>query len=176
MLTFSTQPLTVGAITDENALIESFGPESADLIELRLDALGKGAKVLDFAKRHHSTIPLLITARDPAEGGLNSLSTSERLAHLQALLPYASVVDVELANIELFPDFLAEAKAKKVKVVLSNHDFTGFDHIATIETLARAQASGADVAKAAVTVRDPVDLTLFESLVADMGEDRKSVV
>ena len=41
--------------------------------------------------------------------------------------------------------------------------------MATIDTLARAQASGADVAKVAVTVIDPVDLTLFESLLADMS-------
>ena len=169
MLTFSSQPLTVGAITDEKALALSFGLESADLIELRLDALGSNSNVIEFAKRHHRAIPLLITSRDPVEGGLNALSLEERAAHLHALLPFAAAIDVELANATSFAEILTEAKSRNVKIVLSNHDFVGFDHIATIDTIARAQTSGADVAKAAVTLKDPVDLTLFESLLADMS-------
>lgn len=167
MLSFSNQPLTVGAITDEKALSGNFGTESADVVELRLDALGSGEAVVDFAKRHHGKIPLLITARDPAEGGSNNLAFAERLRLLRTLLPYAAAVDVEVANLDPFEDFLAELRAKGVKVVLSSHNFTGFDHVATIETISLAQSAGADVAKAAVTLRDPVDLTLFESLVAD---------
>ena len=169
MLTFSSQPLTVGAITDEKALAHTFPSESADLIELRLDALGAGPKVVEFAKRHHDSIPLLITARDPIEGGLNSLSFDDRFSHLQSLLPFASAIDIELANVAPFSNLLAEAKSHNVKIVLSNHDFIGFDHMVTIETIARAQASGADVAKVAVTLKDPIDLTLFESLLADMS-------
>ncbi|MGJ8726117.1 MAG: type I 3-dehydroquinate dehydratase [Roseibacillus sp.] len=169
MLTFSSLPLTVGAITDEKALTNTFGPESADLIELRLDALGAGQNVIEFAKRHSKSIPLLITARDPSEGGLNSLSHEERASLLQSLLPFAAAIDVEFANADSFSSLLTEAKSQDIKIVLSNHDFIGFDHMTTIDTIARAQASGADVAKAAVTVKDPVDLTLFESLLADMS-------
>ena len=169
MLTFSSQPLTVGAITDEKAFALTFDLKSADLFELRLDALGAGPDVIEFAKRHHDTVPLLITARDPIEGGLNSLSFAERSAYLNSLLPFASAIDIELANVIPFADLLAEAKSRNVKVVLSNHNFLGFDHMATIEAIAEAQAAGADVAKAAVTLSDPVDLSLFESLLADMS-------
>ena len=169
MLTLSSKPLTVGAITDEKALALTFDLQSADLFELRLDALGSGSQVIDFAERHHVTTPLLMTARDPAEGGLNSLSHEERASHLHSLLPYASAIDVELANVGAFADLLTEAKSRNIKIVLSNHDFLSFDHLGTIEKIAQAQASGADIAKAAVTLADPVDLTLFESLLADMS-------
>ena len=170
MLTFASQPLTVGAITDEKALAKTFCKKSADVIELRLDSLGSGSAVCDFAERHHQEIPLLITARDPQEGGLNACDLANRQDLLQALLPFASALDVELANVELYQPLLEGARQKGIKLVLSSHNFGGFDHVATIETLARAQALGADVAKAAVTLKDPLDLTLFESLLADMGD------
>lgn len=169
MLSFSSRPLTVGAITDDKALAQSFDLESADLVELRLDALGAGADTLAFAERHQSQLPLLITARDPNEGGLNQLSFNQRLEFLLTLLPYASAVDVEIANLPHYEDFLSQARDKGVKIVLSSHNFTGFDHLATIEMSARAQTAGADIAKAAVTLKDPVDLTLFESLLSDMA-------
>lgn len=170
MLNFSAHPLTVGAITDENALTKNFTLQDADVIELRLDSLGASAAVLDFAARHQPIIPLLITARDPLEGGLNDLSFEERVERLHALLPFASAVDVEFVNAANYDPLLGQARSQGAKVVLSNHNFTGFDHLATIETLTRAQAAKADVAKSAVTLKDPVDLTLFESLLADMGE------
>ncbi|GHC44659.1 3-dehydroquinate dehydratase [Roseibacillus persicicus] len=170
VLSFSSHPLTVGAITDAKALAGNFGTESADLVELRLDALGSGQAVIDFAQRHHGQIPLLITARTPEEGGANQLAFEKRLELLQILLPYAAAVDVEVAQAEAYSDFLGEARANGTKVVLSSHDFVGFDHVATLERLSLAQSAGADVAKAAVTLRDPVDLTLFESLVAGLGE------
>ena len=169
MLTFSAKPLTVGAITDEKALENNFTLENADLIELRLDALGSGSAVNDFAKRHHAEIPLLITARDPAQGGQNSLPFSARLDLLHSLLPFASAVDVELANFEQYEDLLTQARANDIKIVLSSHNFDGFDHFAAIETITRVQNLPADVAKAAVTLKDPVDLTLFESLLAGIG-------
>lgn len=169
MLSFLSQPLTVGAITDSKALAQNFSTESSDLIELRLDSLGAGAEVLDFAKRHYETIPILMTARDPIEGGCHDLSFEQRLAALETLLPFAAAIDVELVNLERYAPFLDEARSQGAKIVLSSHDFTGFDHVATIETLTRAQTAQADVAKAAVTLHDPVDLTLFESLLADLG-------
>ena len=126
--------------------------------------------MLNFAKRHHSTIPLLITARDPAEGGLNALPFAERLGLLRSLIPFASAVDVELNNVDQYSPFLDEVRKGGIKIVLSNHNFKSFDHVATIEALTQSRTLGADVAKAAVTLKDPVDLTLFESLLASRGE------
>ncbi len=176
VLNFLGQPLTVGAITDETVLTQRISSHDADVIELRLDALGAGTSVLEFAKAHSESIPLLITARDPIEGGFNNLTQEQRYEYLEALLPYAKAIDVELVNIEKYRPFIRKAKAKGIKVILSNHDFVGFDHMATIEVLAQAQAEGADVAKAAVTLKDPVDLTLFESLLADLEESSFSLM
>lgn len=169
MLTFATNPLAVGAITDSSALRDTFDLAAADLVELRLDALGSGPEVIAFARKQSADLPLLITARDPGQGGANDLAPEARLALLRDLLPYAAAVDVELANLMFYEEFLAEVQSLGVKVVLSSHDFSGFDHLATLEAFALAQASGADLAKAAVTLRDPLDLALFESLLADMG-------
>ncbi|MBK1834827.1 type I 3-dehydroquinate dehydratase [Roseibacillus ishigakijimensis] len=168
MFTISTQALTVGAITDAAALEHNYSLQDTDLIELRLDALGAGEEVIDFARRHSPALPLLITARAPEEGGLGQHDLTSRLHLLRSLLPFASLIDIETANHELYQDLLEEAAAREVATVFSYHDFEEFDHLETIETLARAQALGATIAKAAVTVRDPLELTLFESLLAEM--------
>ena len=171
MLTFSSQPLAVGAIADEKAIVEKFDKSSIDLIELRLDSLGASESVTDFAKYHaEKDVPILITARDPKEGGQNALSFEERLQLLRSLAPYASAIDVELQNVDSFDAFLQEQRDNGTKIILSSHDFETFDHMATIEAFNQARAWGADVAKVAVTLLDPVDLTLFESLLADLND------
>ena len=176
MLSFSSQPLTVGAITDNKALAQTFDLTQADLIELRLDSLGIGHEVIEFAKRHHGSIPLLFTARDPLEGGTQDLPLVERNKQLEALLPFASAIDLELRNFEAYRPLVEDIKKEGLKLILSNHNFNGFDHLATIEALSQAQALGADVAKAAVTLKDPVDLILFESLLVDLDESPFSLM
>ncbi len=99
MFAFSTQSLAVGAITDEKALSESFTLSDCDIIELRLDALGSGPAVIEFMKRHQHRVPLLITARDPSEGGKNELGIESRKALFNDTLPFASLIDIELANL-----------------------------------------------------------------------------
>lgn len=176
MFIFPSKPLTVGAITDEKALASDFDQSSCDVIELRLDALGAGSKVVDFCERHHGQIPLLMTARDPSEGGVKEQTLDERLAMQQALLPFASAIDVELANQILYEELLLEAKRLGIALVLSSHNFVSFDHIATIETFANSRAAGAQVAKAAVMLKDAVDLTLFESLALDLAGSQFSLM
>lgn len=176
MFIFPPKPLTVGAITDEGALALDFDESCCDIIELRLDAVGSGSAVMDFCERHHGKVPLLMTARDPAEGGMRDQPFAERLAMQRAMLSYASAIDAEFANLSLYGDFLSEAKEQGVALILSSHDFLSFDHIATIETLANSHAAGAQVAKAAVTLRDAVDLTLFESLALDLAGSQFSLM
>jgi len=176
MLTFSSAPLTVGAITDSSALSSDFDSSSCDLIELRLDALGAETDVTDFCLRHHGKIPLLMTARDPKEGGLGTLTHQERITLLETTLPYASAIDIEIANYEIFQDLITQAQKDNIALVSSSHDFKSFDHVTTIEKIAKAQDAGAQVAKAAVTLQDAVDLTLFESLAADLSGTRFSLM
>lgn len=176
MFVFPSKPLTVGAITDDKALARNFDECYCDVIELRLDALGSGPEVVAFCERHHHKVPLLMTARDPAEGGTNERSFSDRLAMLEALLPFASAIDVEFANHREYAGLITEASERGIALVLSSHNFNSFDHIATIEMLANSHAAGAQIAKAAVTLKDAVDLTLFESLALDLAGTQFSLM
>jgi len=169
MFTFPSNPLTVGAITDESALLEDFDSSYCDIIELRLDALRAGTQVADFCKRHQNRLPLLMTARDPAEGGQDSLSLSERVSLLESTLPYASAMDVEFANNEIYQDLIRQTKGNGIALVSSSHDFTSFDYEVTIEKITKSLEAGAQVAKAAVTLRNASDLTRFEALASKLS-------
>ncbi|MDQ6808824.1 MAG: type I 3-dehydroquinate dehydratase [Verrucomicrobiota bacterium] len=102
-----------------------------DLFELRLDAL---ATALD---RVEATIPslrapLIVTARDPREGGANVLSLRTRRALLERFLPYAAYVDLELRLTESYHALRLEADRKSVKQILSFHDFRGTPALAVL--------------------------------------------
>ncbi len=162
------KPLVVGAITDPNALSESFVGSRVDVIELRLDALPDDGSLQDFLDRHSGQIPLLLTARHPSEGGHCDWPDRERTDLLLKLLPFADFLDLEVSQIEHVSEVLSAINPEKTNLVLSYHDFDGFDHFKTIEVLREARSLGAQIPKAAVTLEDAVDLTLFEALAADL--------
>ena len=74
-LLFSSRPLAVGVVADAAALEHFTSLDAAaranlcDVAELRLDQLQIPAAELR-AKLAGNTLPLLLTARHPAEGGL----------------------------------------------------------------------------------------------------------
>lgn len=113
------KPLTVGAIADPSALDRD--SLEGDLVELRLDSLGTGEAVRDFAKA--CPLPLLITARGPSEGGQNEWSVADRKEAYRKFLPQAAAIDIELRDFDLFDDVISEAKEGGVTVVGSFHDF-----------------------------------------------------
>ncbi len=113
-------PLVVGSISELSSLSQSSLP-SCDLLELRIDSLGHGPDILNFAKE--SPLPLLITARGPAEGGQSQWTLSERAAAYQALMPYASLIDIELQDISALSDIVSEARTSQILVIGSFHDF-----------------------------------------------------
>src|SRR5207253_11148025 len=104
-----------------------------DLFELRLDHLcGK----LDPLERRMSFLsgrrghtrrgepaPVIVTARDPREGGANHLSFQQRLDLLLRFLPYAKYLDVELRSTRGFKSLLERARKQHVRRILSFHDF-----------------------------------------------------
>src|SRR5438552_6087160 len=99
-----------------------------DLFELRLDHLCGMADQLErkmsilSAKgriRRGDSAPVIITARDPQEGGANNLSLSERRDLLLRFLPYAKYVDVELRSARAFKALLARARNQNVRRILS---------------------------------------------------------
>ncbi|MGC3992291.1 MAG: type I 3-dehydroquinate dehydratase [Chthoniobacteraceae bacterium] len=118
-------------------------PGAVDLLEIRLDALvqmegGMRALVKTLPKLK---IPLLITARDPKEGGIGSLTLAQRRELLQAALPFASLLDLELRNAAALKDVREAARAAGVGVVLSAHDFAKTPSLARLEAMKKKAAT-----------------------------------
>ena len=114
-----------------------------DFFELRLDRLIKSAI-------GPLPAPLIITARDPREGGANNLSAARRRALLLEFLPRAAYVDVELRSARALRSVLESASENKVRTILSFHDFGTTPSDARLDQIAsQARSSGAAVLKVA---------------------------
>lgn len=161
-MTKPSSPQIVGVIftqTDLRRAIRMRNPP--DLFELRLDAL--------FAKNEEAiaTIgvlraPLIITARHPREGGANQLSARERRALFLRFLPCAAYVDIELRAAGTLTAILEEARAKRIRIILSFHDFHGTPSRSRLDEIARtAQSLGADLLKIATRTDTRAQLTRF---------------
>ncbi len=133
-------------------------PSAVDLLELRVDAFASDPGRLLTAIPKFK-IPLIVTARHPAEGGAHALSAARRRELYFDFLPHARFLDVELRSANVLGDVIAAARARGVHVVLSSHDF---QRTPSLEALSRratqAQAAGADVFKVATLTRTPVEL------------------
>src|ERR1700730_11973170 len=79
-----------------------------DLFELRLDSLFPITSQFE-KKISRLRAPLIITARDPREGGIGKLSFEKRSELLLEFLPRARYVDVELRSARKFEYLLARA-------------------------------------------------------------------
>src|SRR2546423_6784598 len=92
-----------------------------DLFELRLDGLAdRLGEVRDLITRLPA--PLIITARDPREGGANNLPPTRRRVLLLEFLPHARYVDVELRSARALQSVLENAADAKIEAVMSFHD------------------------------------------------------
>ena len=84
------RPAVVGIVHDAESLAQIkrglVSEETCDLLEIRLDALETAGTVSPFiwfgGAQGCSSLPLLVTARSPREGGLNNLDPRERSAML----------------------------------------------------------------------------------------------
>jgi 3-dehydroquinate dehydratase-1 len=122
----SNHPLVVGAVSRSETLQTlSAMPglqDECDVIELRLDSLGLAApEVHEYVKS--VAVPILITARDPDEGGDGLLSVADRVALLEGHLDVAALMDVELRSAMDLQGVISKAKARGVGVIGSYHDF-----------------------------------------------------
>ena len=115
-----------------------------DLFELRLDCL-LGERQLE-QKARALTVPLIITARHPAEGGNERLSSPLRRNLLLRFLPVAGYVDIELRSAELFGAVVDRARRIGVSTIISFHDFGSTPPLGIL----RAKASRAARIKGAV--------------------------
>src|ERR1041384_866984 len=116
-------PAIVGVILSRADLRRVVAMRRApDLLELRLDAL---ALQLDDIEDELQKLkrPLILTARHPAEGGMNQLRPRERRSLFLRFLPCASYVDVELRSAHTLATVLKEARARDIGTIISFHDF-----------------------------------------------------
>ena len=142
-----------------------------DLFELRLDHL-RG--MIDQLERKMSILssPVIITARDPREGGANNLSQKERHDLLLRFLPRAKYVDVELRSARAFKSLLAHARKQNVRRILSLHDFKSTPSARILRAKASlAKMHGADIFKIATRTDTPAQLTRLIDFVTDKGVD-----
>jgi 3-dehydroquinate dehydratase-1 len=111
----------VGVITSEADLrLAARMPSPPDLLELRLDCL---SNVNDLEQKARDLpVPLIITARHPAEGGKHNLTPSARRALLLRFLPKAQYVDVELRSIRACRTIIERAHRIGVRTIISFHD------------------------------------------------------
>src|SRR4051812_16648673 len=117
----SMAPRVVGVIfslADFRRALRTRNPP--DLFELRLDGLFHSLDAVRTEIRKLSA-PLIVTARDPREGGANFLSPSPRRSLLLDFMPYAVYVDLEARALGFFGSVLKAAAEKKVSTILSFH-------------------------------------------------------
>jgi 3-dehydroquinate dehydratase-1 len=116
--------------------------------------------------------PLIITARHPREGGENKLSLQQRRDLLTRFLPYASYVDVELRSAFALHALLKSADQKRVRRIISFHNFKSTPPPRILSAKARAaKAHGADIFKIATRTDTPIDLGRLLSFITNKNVD-----
>ena len=129
-----------------------------DLFELRLDRLAGMADEVENVLPKLRT-PLIITARDPHEGGANKLRLRQRRDLLARFLNHADYIDVELRSARALRALLAIAKTKNVRQIISFHDFKSTPSARILAAKARqAKSHGADIFKVATRTDTPMEL------------------
>jgi len=132
--------------------------DHADAVEFRMDLATDPLAALDD---YEGDLPLIVTNRDPSEGGEADGSEGERLAVLETASTHDSVgaVDVELASLRADPGATAAATVRDngASVIASVHDFEATPSAARLDELLAAAADHGDVGKASVTATDRSD-------------------
>ncbi|MEY2543894.1 MAG: 3-dehydroquinate dehydratase [Verrucomicrobiota bacterium] len=168
----TANPLIVGVIASPADLrFAGAFDRPPDLFELRLDHLCGMADQLE-RKMSILSAPIIITARDPREGGVNNLTLSQRNDLLMRFLPYAKYVDVELRSARAFKSLLARAGKQKVRRILSFHNFKSTPSPRSLRAKAAlAKAHGADIFKVATRTDRLAELARLVDLVLDKDVD-----
>lgn len=152
-------PQLVGVIaspTDLKRAVRMSTPP--DLFELRLDCL---ARVADQVENVLPKLrkPLIITARHPYEGGSRKLRLRHRRDLLVRFLNRAAYLDVELRSARALQSLLKSAKNKRVRRIISFHNFKSTPSTRILAAKAReAKSHGADVFKVATRTDTPMEL------------------
>lgn len=146
----SAPPLSVGVIASPLELRCALRMRRPPhLFELRLDALSEH---LDEVQRVAASLPapLIITARDPREGGLHQLSPRQRCDLLLRFMSFATYVDVELQSVRMLRSVLEHAESIDVRRIISVHNFDATPKLSTLmQLIDSAKTVGADILKVA---------------------------
>jgi 3-dehydroquinate dehydratase-1 len=162
-------PMVVGTVhnrLDIDFVAAGLPPECVDLLEYRLDALVPGG--LDAAGSMGSvSCPVIITARDPAEGGEHDLDEAARLKILERHLPAADAVDLELRSRRLIQELTPVLHDQGKALILSFHDFGKTPPTQTLQDRTdEALEAGAHIVKMALFLKDIDDLARLIAFVS----------
>jgi 3-dehydroquinate dehydratase-1 len=149
-MTKPAKPKIAGVISSRADFVRALRLRTPpDLFELRLDALcPKLGPIRSEIARLGAGI--IITARDPREGGANHLSARKRRELLLSFLPLAEWVDIELRSASALATVFQAAKEEGVRTIVSFHDLRGTPGAMRLSELAsQAAAWGADLFKIA---------------------------
>lgn len=159
-------PQVVGAVHSPGALRRALRiqPGEVDFLEIRVDSFAPDpAPLLRALPRLR--VPLIITVRHPAEGGLHRLSLPRRRALFAQFLPFAALIDVELRSSRDLAATIAAARARGVRVIISDHHFKTTPAAPRLrDTIRRARRAGADVCKIAALAETPAALARLLAL------------
>jgi 3-dehydroquinate dehydratase-1 len=153
------RPRIVGVIASRDDLEQALRMRRPpDLFELRLDCLA-GVLGRVETKLPKLRAPLIITARHPDEGGSGRLSLGKRRALLSRFLTHADYLDVELRSARALRALIAIAKTKKIRRIISFHDFKSTPSARLLVAKAHnAKALYADIFKVATRTDTPTEL------------------
>ncbi len=163
-LLLSSRPLVVG-VPPSAAALSAFAAgareetaAACDLLELRLDQLALSPEVI-LAATQDLALPLLVTARHPAEGGQGNLDCAAREALLRPFIGRAALMDIELRSLAEMRGLVRDAQTAGTAVLGSFHDFERTPSEEVLEgAAAMAEAAGADAVKLATFLNGPEDL------------------
>ncbi|MBZ0221079.1 MAG: type I 3-dehydroquinate dehydratase [Candidatus Methylomirabilis sp.] len=165
-----TAAVITGGATDSAARKAVSG--GAGLLEARIDtfrSLDPGSISSSLKRLKEITgLPIILTIRSRAEGGMARLTESERLGLFRELIPYADYVDIEARSSGIFKDVVKSAKGKRKKVIASYHNFrTTPGDTKLNEIIESGRSAGADIIKLATLVDSPGDLRRLARLLFD---------
>ena len=153
----AARPRIVGVIASRADLDRALRiRQPPDFFELRLDCLGESLEEQELAMLR---APLIITARNPHEGGANNLSIQKRRELLRRFLPHAAFVDIELRSANALRSIVDLGRKQNVGLILSFHDFHSTPSLGSLRAMARkAKSFGPDVFKVATRTDTPEQL------------------
>jgi 3-dehydroquinate dehydratase-1 len=147
-----------------------------DVVELRVDALLAHLSEIE-GLLPKIELPILLTVRHPAEGGVGNLSLKMRRELIGRFLPQAALLDLELRSVPAMEDFVAIAKARGTTVVVSDHHFRKTPALKEMQVRQRrAFLAGADVFKLAALLPGPREFARILEFASKPAPGRRALM